>query len=66
MRDAAIFHSLDYGRMPSEPEFRRGITALAGNLSALASAPKGDDYSGPVLFDGTAAAQLFAEVLGAK
>ena len=31
---------------------------------ALAKAPKGEDYSGPVLFEGTAGAQIFAEVLG--
>lgn len=64
MRDAAVFQSLDFDRMPAEPELRRGITALAANVSALAAAPKGEDYSGPVLFDGKAAAQLFAEVLG--
>jgi predicted Zn-dependent protease len=64
MRDAAVFQSHDFGRMPAEPELRRAITALAERVSALAGAPKGDDYSGPVLFDGAAAAQLFAEVLG--
>ncbi len=64
IRDAAIFQSHDFARMPSDPELRRGITALAERVSALAGAPKGDDYSGPVLFDGAAAAQLFAEVLG--
>jgi hypothetical protein len=64
MRDAAIFQSHDFARMPAEPELRRSITALAERVSALAGAPKGDDYSGPVLFDGAAAAQLFAEVLG--
>jgi TldD protein len=30
---------------------------------ALAKAPKGEDYSGPVLFEGQAGAQIFAEVL---
>jgi hypothetical protein len=64
IRDAAIFQSHEFGRMPAEPELRREITALAASVSALAGAPKGDDYSGPVLFDGLAAAQLFAEVLG--
>jgi hypothetical protein len=64
MRDAAIFQSHDFGSMPAESELRRAITALAERMSALAGAPKGDDYSGPVLFEGVAAAQLFAEVLG--
>jgi PmbA/TldA metallopeptidase C-terminal domain len=64
IRDAAIFQSHDFARMPAEPELRRAMVALAERVSALAAAPKGDDYSGPVLFDGTAAAQLFAEALG--
>ena len=33
-------------------------------MVALAKAPKGEDYSGPVLFEGVAGAQIFAEVLG--
>ena len=37
---------------------------MAENLVALANAPKGEDYSGPVLFEGAAGAQIFAEVLG--
>lgn len=64
LHDAVMFQSLDFDRMPAEPELRRGIVALAASLTARAKAPKGEDYSGPVLFEGTAGAQLFAEVLG--
>jgi hypothetical protein len=64
LHDAVIFHSLDFDRMSAEPELRRGITALASNLTALAAAPRGEDYAGPVLFEGMAGAQIFAEVLG--
>jgi len=64
LHDAAIFPSIDFDRLPTEPELRRGITALAASLAARAAAPKGEDYSGPVLFEGRAGAQLFAEVLG--
>jgi len=64
LHDAVVFQSLDFNRMPAEPELRRGITALAASLAAQASAPRGEGYSGPVLFEGAAAAQLFAEVLG--
>src|ERR1035438_2466175 len=46
----------------AEAELRRGITELAENVVALAKAPKGEDYSGPVLFEGQAGAQIFAEV----
>jgi hypothetical protein len=64
VRDAVVFHSLDAARMPTDAELNRGVTALAENVVALAHAPKGEDYSGPVLFAGVAAAQIFAEVLG--
>ena len=64
VRDAVAFHSLDAARMPTDAELNRGVTALAENVVALAHAPKGEDYSGPVLFEGVAGAQIFAEVLG--
>jgi hypothetical protein len=64
MRDAITFHSLDVARMPSDAEMTRGITTLAENVVAMAHAPKGEDYSGPVLFEGPAGAQILGEVLG--
>jgi len=64
VRDAVTFHSLDAARMPTDAEMNRRVTALAQNVAALAHAPKGADYSGPVLFEGEAGAQVFAEVLG--
>jgi hypothetical protein len=63
-RDAVTFQSLDAMRMPGDAELTRGVRALAENLTALAHAPKGEDYTGPVLFEGAAGAQIFAEVLG--
>jgi len=64
LHDAVVFQSLDFDRMPADPELRERVDALAKSLTARAGAPKGEDYSGPVLFEGTAGAQLFAEVLG--
>jgi hypothetical protein len=66
LHDAVVFQALDFNRLPAEPELRRGITALAANVTALAASPKGEDYSGPVLFEGMAGAQLFGEVLGSN
>ena len=63
LRDAVTFHAVDAAHLPSEAELRRGIAELADNVVALAKAPKGEDYSGPVLFEGQAGAQIFAEVL---
>lgn len=64
VHDAVVFESLDINKMPGDLELRRGVTALAERLTALAAANRGEDYSGPVLFEGMAGAQLFAEVLG--
>jgi predicted Zn-dependent protease len=64
VRDAVTFHALEAARMPPLAELERSVTALAQNVVALAHAPKGEDYSGPVLFEGAAGAQIFAELLG--
>ena len=64
LRDAVTYHAVDAAHLPGEAEMRSGITALAENVMALANAPRGEDYSGPVLFEGQAGAQIFAEVLG--
>ena len=64
LRNAGVFQASSVNALPSEAELRRGITALAEEIGALTHAPLGDGYSGPVLFEPHAAAQLFAQVLG--
>jgi len=64
LRDALVFHSHDFNQMPGHAELERGARQVAENLTALARAPRAEAYTGPVLFEGAAAAQLFAEVLG--
>jgi TldD protein len=66
VRDAVFFHAADAAHLPPDAEIRGGLTELAGHVSALAKAPKGEDYSGPVLFEGMAGAQVFGEVLGSN
>jgi hypothetical protein len=63
LRDAVTFHAVDVAHLPGEAELRRGITQMAENVVALSKAPRGEDYTGPVLFEGQAGAQIFAEVL---
>ena len=63
VHDATTYHAVDPAHLPSEEEMTRGFTRMAENLSALARAPKGEDYSGPVLFEGQAGPQVFAQVL---
>jgi hypothetical protein len=64
LRDSLTFHATDPKYLPDAAEMERGVKSLAENVVALAKAPKGEDYSGPVLFEGAAGAQIFAEVLG--
>ncbi|HUB31455.1 MAG TPA: metallopeptidase TldD-related protein, partial [Bryobacteraceae bacterium] len=64
LRDAITFHSLDPTHMPGDAEVERAVRKLAENVVALAHAPKGEDYNGPVLFEGEAGPQILAEVLG--
>ena len=49
---------------PSEQDFKEAVEQVARELSAAARAPAGEPYAGPVLFEGRAAAQLFAELVG--
>lgn len=56
----------DPARPPSEEALRRAVETVAQNLDGLARAPIGEAYTGPVLFEGAAAAQIFAEIFGAN
>ena len=64
LRDSVTFHAIDPVDMPPDADLRLGVTEMAQHVVGLAKAPKGEDYSGPVLFEGAAGAQVFAEVLG--
>jgi predicted Zn-dependent protease len=64
LRDAAVFNCLGLDGLPSQPELLKVAEDLGASVTAMAAAPRGEDYSGPVLFDGMASAQLLAELLG--
>jgi len=64
VRDAIVLQSLDIGKLPSEGEMQKAITDVAEHVKALSAAPVGEVYSGPVLLEGMASAQIFAELLG--
>jgi predicted Zn-dependent protease len=57
------FYSTSLDQMPGEKELAARIRKMAEELTALASAPVLDEYIGPVLFTGQAAAELFTQVL---
>jgi hypothetical protein len=64
LRDVAAFYALESGKLPSELDLERGVREVGEDLTALAGAPVGEPYTGPVLFEGIAGAQILAEVLG--
>ena len=64
LRDFSAVHSLGFDGLPAEAELARACRQVAENITALAHAPAGDTYNGPVLFEGMAAAQIFAGLLG--
>ncbi|MEJ7606430.1 MAG: metallopeptidase TldD-related protein [Bryobacteraceae bacterium] len=64
VRDAAIIPRASLSDLPTDPELTKAVTQVANNLKALTAAPVGETYSGPVLFEEAASAQLIAEVLG--
>ena len=66
VRDTLTYHAFNAALMPPATEMERGAKELAAHVSDLAAAPKGEEYSGPVLFEGDASPQLFAELLGAN
>lgn len=66
VRDAAMVVSRSLDRMPSAAELRKTVEQVGRNVTALLDAPVGDDYSGPMLFEGVAAPQLFAHLLASN
>jgi hypothetical protein len=64
VRDAALFYTNDITKMFGEPELMQAARSVAEQVTKLAAAPMGDSYSGPILFEGVASAQLMAEILG--
>jgi hypothetical protein len=62
--DGAEFFAYKESDFPGDAEMLQAVTALAESLTARRSAPKGESYLGPVLFEGVAAAQLTAQLIG--
>lgn len=64
VRDSVAYNCLGFEGLPSDAELQHAAEQLATTVTALAAAPRADDYTGPVLFEGHAAAQILAELLG--
>lgn len=55
--------ALSLEELPSRAELETDFAELVATLATTAAAPRLDGYTGPVLFDGPAAAQLFEALL---
>ncbi len=64
VRDGQVIDALEAAGLPSETDLLRQTAEVAEHVTALAQAPAGEAYDGPMLFEASAAAQLFAQVLG--
>ncbi|MBL8177690.1 MAG: hypothetical protein JNK48_23635 [Bryobacterales bacterium] len=63
LRDYVEFHSLDPLRLSKPDDLKRGALQVANIVKEMIKAEVLESYSGPVLFEGTAGAQLLAELL---
>lgn len=58
------FVAADPANLPGDAELKQVAETTASELGALVKAPEAEAYTGPVLFEARASAQLFAEVFG--
>jgi TldD protein len=66
LRDHAFFFANDINKLQAESEMEKEVRLCADNLKALIQAPVGESYSGPVLFEAEASAQLFSDLIGGQ
>jgi predicted Zn-dependent protease len=64
MHDAVSIQSLELDKFATETDMRKSLAEVGENVRALVNAPAAESYSGPVLMEPRAAAQLLAQLLG--
>ncbi len=64
VRDSDVFYTRDAAGMFPEADLLQSARAMGAQVLKLAEATPGDNYTGPILFEGVASAQLLAEILG--
>ena len=64
LNDHLLYYALTPEQLPTADKVKQDIQQMTGNLAALSKAPPMKDaYSGPVIFEGEAAAELFVQKL---
>ncbi|MBM3785813.1 MAG: hypothetical protein FJW30_15730 [Acidobacteria bacterium] len=66
IRNHRFFHAFRFADLPPEETMRAELEGMAKQLTALAEAPLAEAYTGPVLFESFAAAQLIAQIIGTQ
>ncbi len=66
LRNHTFFFLNGKSQISSEAAMEADIRRTAEELSALLKAPVGETYSGPVLFEAEASAQLFSDLIGSQ
>jgi predicted Zn-dependent protease len=66
LQDFATAYARSLEQLPKKAELDGMVKELRNNLQALRSAPAPDNYTGPVLFEGQAAAEIFSQALAPK
>jgi len=61
LSDTVALYGVLPGDLPERAELEARVRALADNLEGMREAPTLDRYIGPVLFEGAAAAEVFAQ-----
>jgi hypothetical protein len=64
VRDLDTFYTRDISHMFPEAELMKSAHTIGEQVLKIAAAPLGDNYTGPILFEGIASPQLLAELLG--
>ncbi|MBS1952950.1 MAG: hypothetical protein JST89_02130 [Cyanobacteria bacterium SZAS-4] len=61
--DFDVYAATEEGKLPPFDQLKKSAEQLAQRVTSAQKAPQAEDYCGPVLFEGQAAAQLFSQVM---
>ncbi|MBI2812638.1 MAG: hypothetical protein HYX67_17670, partial [Candidatus Melainabacteria bacterium] len=61
--DFDVFACTDESKLPQFEQLKKSTEPLAQRVTEVQKAPQAEEYCGPVLFEGQAAAQLFSQVM---
>jgi hypothetical protein len=66
LADFEVMYARSMAGLPAQDEMANRVRTLSARLTAMRKAPLAERYSGPVLFEGQAAGELFLQTVGAS